>query len=106
MKPTYEELEQRLIESERYGRQTDITIDNLDMKVAQMAAENAGLKSVPCDVADPLSHSVAKGFFDDNDGRWLRNNSATWKELLKHAIAVPKHTPAPEYRGAPRKAKD
>lgn len=44
MKPTYEELEQRLIESERYGRQTDITIDNLEMKLAQMAAENAGLK--------------------------------------------------------------
>ncbi|EHB5918506.1 hypothetical protein JXB84_002106 [Escherichia coli] len=45
MKPTYEELEQRLIESERYGRQTDITINNLEMKLAQMAAENAGLKS-------------------------------------------------------------
>lgn len=38
-------LEQRLIESERYGRQTDITIDNLEMKLAQMAAESAGLKS-------------------------------------------------------------
>lgn len=37
-------LDQRLIESERYGRQTDITIDNLEMKLAQMAAENAGLK--------------------------------------------------------------
>lgn len=37
-------LEQRLIESERYGRQTDITIDNLELKLAQMAAENAGLK--------------------------------------------------------------
>lgn len=44
MKPSYEELEQKLIESERYGRQTDITIDNLEMKLAQMAAENAGLK--------------------------------------------------------------
>ncbi|MFP2231394.1 hypothetical protein ACLEZA_17840 [Enterobacter ludwigii] len=39
----YAALEQRLIESERYGRQTDITIDNLEMKLAQMAAENAGL---------------------------------------------------------------
>lgn len=38
-------LDQRLIESERYGRQTDITIDNLEMKLAQMAAENAGLIS-------------------------------------------------------------
>ncbi|WP_233457901.1 hypothetical protein [Enterobacter asburiae] len=41
----FSELEQKLIESERYGRQTDITIDNLEMKLAQMAAENAGLKS-------------------------------------------------------------
>ena len=41
----FSELEQRLIESERYGRQTDITIDNLEMKLAQMAAENAGLKN-------------------------------------------------------------
>lgn len=43
----YAALEQRLIESERYGRQTDITIDNLEMKLAQMAAENAGLKQFP-----------------------------------------------------------
>lgn len=40
----YAALEQRLIESERYGRQTDITIDNLEMKLAQMAAELASVK--------------------------------------------------------------
>lgn len=40
----YAALEQRLIESERYGRQTDITIESLEMKLAQMAAENACLK--------------------------------------------------------------
>ncbi|MGE2414391.1 hypothetical protein ACME8Z_02935 [Enterobacter hormaechei] len=51
MKPSYEELEQKLIESERYGRQTDITIDNLEMQLKTereaklaLAAENAGLK--------------------------------------------------------------
>lgn len=38
-------LEQHLIESERYGRQTGITIDNLEMKLEQMAAENAGMDS-------------------------------------------------------------
>ncbi|EPW0180482.1 hypothetical protein ACXWHM_002268 [Enterobacter hormaechei] len=38
------ELKQKLIESERYGRQTDITIDNLEMKLAQMAAELASVK--------------------------------------------------------------
>ncbi|ENZ0287274.1 TPA: hypothetical protein ACG0NL_000096 [Enterobacter hormaechei subsp. steigerwaltii] len=44
MKPSYEELEQKLIESERYGRQADITIENLERNVEQLAAENAGLK--------------------------------------------------------------
>lgn len=44
MKPTYEELEQKFIESERYGRQTDITIENLEMKLAQMAVELASVK--------------------------------------------------------------
>lgn len=41
---TIEQLQQKLIESERYGRQTDITIDNLEMKLAQMAAELASVK--------------------------------------------------------------
>ncbi|MGR5938270.1 hypothetical protein [Enterobacter ludwigii] len=54
MKPSYEELEQKLIESERYGRQTDITIDNLEMKLAQMAAENAGLKAAHPQPFGPL----------------------------------------------------
>jgi len=55
MKPNYEELEQRLIESERYGRQTDITIDNLEMKLAQMTAESAGLKVATIFLADEAS---------------------------------------------------
>lgn len=38
MKLSYEELE-------RYGRQADITIENLERKVEQLAAENAGMKS-------------------------------------------------------------
>lgn len=45
MKPSYEELEQKLIESERCGRQADITIENLERKVEHLAAENAALKS-------------------------------------------------------------
>lgn len=32
-------------ESERYGRQADITIENLERKVEQLAAENAALKA-------------------------------------------------------------
>lgn len=74
MKPSYEELEQKLIESERYGRQTDITIDNLEMKLAQMAAENAGLKnaitavsktSEECEInGDELKYVVEPSEFD------------------------------------------
>jgi len=41
----FEELQQKLTESERYGRQADITIENLERKVEQLAAENAGLKA-------------------------------------------------------------
>lgn len=65
MKPSYEELEQKIIESERYGRQTDITIDNLEMKLAQMAAENAGLKKIVDFVTDldnePQYHDEGMG---------------------------------------------
>lgn len=59
--------------------------------------------AVPCDIAAPLSFAVKPGFFDDDNGRWLRNNRATWEALLKHVITEPKHKPEPEYRGAPRK---
>ena len=57
MKPSYEELEQKLIESERYGRQTDITIDNMEMKLAQMAAENAMLKQRTQQLIDIISNT-------------------------------------------------
>ncbi|WP_447842126.1 hypothetical protein [Enterobacter ludwigii] len=62
MKPSYEELEQRLIESERYGRQTDITIDNLEMKLAQMAAENAGLKESRKNLAEFIHEELDAGY--------------------------------------------
>ena len=59
--------------------------------------------AVPCDVVEPLTYAVRPGFFDDNNGRWLRNNAATWKVLMANVIAKPKYNPKPEYRGAPRK---
>ncbi|UAN64257.1 hypothetical protein [Serratia sp. JSRIV006] len=59
--------------------------------------------AVPCDAAEPLSRPVQPGFFDDDNGRWLRNNEATWKALLANVIEKPKHPARPEYRGAPRK---
>lgn len=41
----YKKVEHKLTESERYGRQADITIENLERKLEKLAAENAGLKS-------------------------------------------------------------
>lgn len=45
MKPTYEELEQKLAESQREFRAADATIENLQMQVEKLAAENARLKA-------------------------------------------------------------
>ena len=43
MKPTYEQLEQQLAESQREFRAADATIENLQMRVEKLAAENAYL---------------------------------------------------------------
>lgn len=77
-KPTYEELEQRLIESERYGRQTDITIDNLEMKLAQMAAENAGLK----DLARGWANATDDRLFEEH-GEIFHDSIDACEEELK-----------------------
>lgn len=45
MKPSYEELEQQLAVSQREFRATDATIENLQMQVEKLAAENAGIKA-------------------------------------------------------------
>lgn len=45
MKPSYEELEQMLEESQREFRSADITMQNLEAKCAALVAENAGLKN-------------------------------------------------------------
>lgn len=72
---------------------------------AHLAYYNDGCNTVavPCDVLEPLAFPVKPGFFDDDHGRWLRNNAATWKVVLANVIEKPKHKPEPEYRGAPRK---
>lgn len=46
MKPSYEELEQMLAESQREFRAADATIENLQMQLEKLAAENAGLKDI------------------------------------------------------------
>lgn len=101
MKPSYEELEQKLIESERYGRQTDITIDNLEMKLARMAAENAGLKSafdkpqaylswhvIPPTWEDPLPCGE---YLDVHDDAGHKNSDGTdcWPVYAKPEIETP-----------------
>lgn len=45
MKPSYEELEQKLAVSQREFRAADATIENLQMQVEKLAAENAGLSA-------------------------------------------------------------
>ncbi len=84
---------------ESAGRYTESQV------MAQLGYYNNGhdTVAVPCDIAEPLSFSVKPGFFDTDEGRWLRNNRATWDALLKRLIAQPRCTPQPEYRGAPRR---
>lgn len=91
----YAALEQRLIESERYGRQTDITIDNLEMKLAQMAAENAGLRAalrpsyIPCEWTDAFGDTavIEHDATGDNQGHsvswsWVGNQEEVIKSVL------------------------
>lgn len=97
----YAALEQRLIESERYGRQTDITIDNLELKLAQMAAENAGLKAafdkpqaylswhvIPPTWEDPLPCGE---YLDVHDDAGHKNSDGTdcWPVYAKPEIETP-----------------
>ncbi|HCR1974456.1 TPA: hypothetical protein ONC65_003380 [Enterobacter hormaechei subsp. xiangfangensis] len=99
MKLTYEELEQRLIESERYGRQTDITIDNLEMKLAQMAAENAGLKAAlnPEVIPDAAVEAFTETAITHHDWNetsewsWVENDTDVIRAVLE---AIKPETPA------------
>jgi hypothetical protein len=88
-------LEQHLIESERYGRQTDITIDNLELKLAQMAAENAGLRAalrpsdIPCEWTDAFGDTavIEHDATGDNQGHsvswsWVGNQEEVIKSVL------------------------
>lgn len=66
---------------------------------------NSGCSSlaVPCDIVEALSEPVMPGFFDDDSGRWVRNNRKNWQALIKNAIEKPKYEPKPEYKGARRR---
>ena len=62
MKPSYEELELKLAESQREFRAADATIENLQMQVEKLAAENAGLKSIQAWAVADVFKSGAKRF--------------------------------------------
>lgn len=76
MKPTYEELELQLEESQREFRAADATIHNLEMKITDMAvqlanaeskcrelaAENAGLKATCDDRRTFIMNGVQLGY--------------------------------------------
>ncbi|WP_171858627.1 hypothetical protein [Citrobacter freundii] len=90
MKPTYEELELQLEESQREFRAADATIHNLELKITDMAvqlanaeskcrelaAENAGLKAVIESVQGVANQSQGIA------GWHLNGAVADWDEIL------------------------
>jgi hypothetical protein len=58
----FTELEQKLAESQREFRAADATIENLQMQVEKLAAENAGLKSIQAWAVADVFKSGAKRF--------------------------------------------
>ncbi|TBL50563.1 hypothetical protein EYY98_08990 [Obesumbacterium proteus] len=58
--------------------------------------------AVPCDVIESLSSPAPDGYFDDNGGVVVLNNSKNWRKAIKNAVAKPKHDPKPEYPRARR----
>ena len=78
MKPTYEQLEQQLSESRREFTAANATIHNLELKVEQVIAENAGLKSKgrevlneACKVYEKLNTTISSDSGDFIDGQTL-----------------------------------
>ncbi|EPE3984816.1 hypothetical protein ACSIFQ_004727 [Enterobacter hormaechei] len=78
MKPSYEELEQKLAVSQREFRAADATIENLQMQVEKLAAENAGLKAKgrellgeACAVYEKLNKMIDPAIGDFIDGQTL-----------------------------------
>ena len=101
MKPSYEELEQKLVVSQREFRAADATSENLQMKLEKMAAENAGLKAafdkpqaylswhaIPPTWEDPLPCGE---YLDVHDEAGHKNSDGTdcWPVFAKPEIETP-----------------
>ncbi|WP_152043659.1 hypothetical protein [Enterobacter hormaechei] len=61
MKPSYEELEQKLAESQREFRAADATIENLQMQVEKLAAENGQMLRLLTDISENHDEYVNQG---------------------------------------------
>lgn len=67
----FAELEQKLAESQREFRAADATIENLQMQVEKLAAENAGLNKFitqSCYVFDGEQHEISDAYICATDG--------------------------------------
>lgn len=101
MKPSYEELEQMLAESQREFRAADATIENLQMQAEKLVAENARLKAafdkpqaylswhaIPPTWEDPLPCGE---YLDVHDEAGHKNSDGTdcWPVYAKPEIETP-----------------
>ncbi|PJD72421.1 hypothetical protein B9Q32_05430 [Enterobacter kobei] len=101
MKPSYEELEQKLAESQREFRAADATIENLQMQVEKLAAENAWLKGTLSAVIDrsnkPDYQSIGMGCGVEDNGLqtdgynaceygWLEAMDRIYSEVIPDTI--------------------
>lgn len=80
MKPSYEELEQKLAESQREFRAADATIENLQMQAEKLAAENAGARNavqIFCDVVGANTDAICEEVGQDGVRAILAAMSAT-----------------------------
>lgn len=82
MKPTYEELEQKLAESQREFRAADATIENLQMQVERMAAESEERRQF-------ILNGVEFGYIRLPD----EDTEDSAKAIYERCLSVGKYTP-------------
>lgn len=73
---------------------------------ASLGYYNSGCSTIAvrCEAVDSLAVDPVPGEIDNDAGPVVHNNGENWKALLANVISEPKYKPAPEYRGARRKA--
>lgn len=87
----YSALEKKLIESDRYGRQADITIENLQMQVEKLAAENACLKQSIEEVAEAFetgTDGVLATAVDESLNLLTPETDAVLKRIQAQGVAM------------------